>query len=482
MKVKGIACAILAVWCGVTLGAGTASPSGVSVVKVYHDAELLKPPADTWAPATAGVKLSAEDSLRTSNNSYADMQMDPPNRFRLKENSMVKIEKLFAEAQEPDGTVVKLTDMGILKGEMLARLDRLPAGTRLNLKSPAAVAAVRGTAFSFGVAGDGSTTRVAVAAGAVRVQAAGEPQKYVSVKEEQRTTVAPWGMAMLSAKGTGVPPKEMLLKLLDDPKVTLKDARALLERLKNPRPSLANIVIGGDARVEASPAIKDPAEAERWAMNEARYRAQKGIIEKLETVRLSGEETIGDLMNNDPKMCELILARTSEAKVIKSEYQKAERCASVRLEFPLERIRALLKRDITLAWNEIKPISLTEYAAMFGARIRVSTERAATVDGYRRLAEKIYGTVVKSNTTLKDFVVQNDQIEIAVKGVVQGAEEISKTYYSDGSIDVVLQVAGNAVRQAVTPVAGPILGEHYMASPGAISADEFIGMLALEQM
>ena len=461
---------------------GSGTGTSVSLVKVYRQAECLKPPSTAWSAAGVGTTLLAENSLRTSNNSYADMQLDPPNKFRLKENSLLKIEQLFKESKDTDGSVVKLTDLGLLKGEIIAKLDRLPAGTRLSLRSPVAVAAVRGTGFSFGMEEKTQATRVAVSSGSVNVMAVGEPQKYVNVSPEQLTTVAPWTTALLRAKGTGLPPLKMLIKMLDDPKVPLKNAQELLERLKNPKSSLSKIVIGAEIKVVAPPDLQNATEAERWARGDAQYRAQKEIIQKLEVIRLSDEESIGDLMNNDPKICQAILASTGEATVMKSEYDKNERAATIRLEYPLEKVRKITGRDMSLAWKSISPLSLTEYASMFGAKIRVTTERAATVDAYRRLAEKIYGTVVTSSTTLKNFAVQNDQVDIAVKGVVRGAEEVSKTYYSDGSIDVVLQITGTAVRGAITPVAGDVLGTHYMASPSAIDADEFIGLLALEQM
>jgi hypothetical protein len=429
-----------------------------------------------------GTALKASDSLKTSNNSYADIQLDPPNRFRLKENSLLKIERLASRSKEPDGSLVKLTDLGLLRGDIIAKLDKLPADTRLSLKSPVAVAAVRGTAFSLGSDDKTGATRVAVKSGTVNVVAIGEPKKYVNVNPDCSTTVAPWATALLRAKGTGLPPKELLIKRLDDPKVPLKDAKELLERLKNPKPSLSNIVLGAEAKVIAPREIGDPKEAKRWAMLEARYLAQKRIIEKLETIRLSSDATVGDVMNKDPKICEALLDSTGAAAVIKSEYDKKNRTATVRLEYPLEKARKIINRDITLVWNNVTPISLTEYAGTFGAFIRATTERAATVDAYRRLAEKIYGTVVSSSTTLKNLAVKNDQVDVAVKGVVQGAEEVSKTYYSDGSIDVVLQISGASVRGAVTPITGDVLGKNYMASPSAISADEFIGLLALQEM
>ncbi|MCX6357968.1 MAG: FecR domain-containing protein, partial [Candidatus Aureabacteria bacterium] len=417
----------------------------------------------------------------TADNSYADMELGQKNRFRLKENSQLAIDRILAESKEPNGAVVRLTDLGLLKGEVLARLDNLPSGSRLTLKSPVAVAAVRGTAFSFCQQEGARTASLAVSRGSVGVQAAGEPDKSVTVKGQQQTVVAPWGMAMIRAKGTGLPPRELLIKRLDDPSIPFKDAQGLLARLKNPQPSFERIVIGTQGTA-VSPASMSDADAERWATVEARYRAQKGIIDKLETVRLSGDETVGDLMNKDQKVCEAILTSTGEAAVIKTEYDRQSKTATVRMEYPLEKTKAIIKRDIALVWKEITPISLTEYGAAFGPFIRATTERAATVDGYRRLAEKIYGTVVNTSTTLQNLAVQNDQVQIAVKGVVQGAEEASKTYYSDGSIDVVLEARGAAVKKAVAPVAGPVLGQHYMASPAAIGADDFIRLLSLDQI
>jgi hypothetical protein len=461
-------------------GASEKGPT-VSLVKVYRKAECLKPPSTKWSPAGVGTALKASDSLKTSNNSYADMQLDPPNRFRLKENSLLKIERLASRSKDPDGSLVKLTDLGLLKGDIIAKLDKLPVDTRLSLRSPVAVAAVRGTAFSLGADEKTGATRVAVKSGTVNVMAVGEPEKYVNVNPERSTVVAPWATALLRAKGTGLPPKELLIKRLGDPKVPLKDAKELLERLKNPKPSLSNIVLSAEAKIVAPKEIGNPQEAERWATSEARYLAQKQIIEKLETIRLSFDATVGDVMNKDPKICKALLDSTGAA-AIKTEYDKKKRCAKAKIEYPLERVRKIINRDIALAWKNVTPISLTEYAGAFGAFIRAATERAATVDAYRRLAEKIYGTVVTSSTTLKDFAVKNDRVEIAVKGVVQGAEEVSKTYYSDGSIDVVLQISGAAVRGAVTPVTGDVLGKHYMASPSAISANEFITLLALGEM
>jgi hypothetical protein len=461
---------------------GPAQLPPVTVTKVYRNVEYLKGEEKGWAPAVVGTRLVTKDSLRTYNNSYADMQLDPPNRFRLKENAVLKIERLEEEIKEPDGSVVKLTDLDLLKGELLARLDKLPSGTCLNLRSPVAIAAVRGTTFAVGVGDYPRTTQVAVFGDRVRVQSAGEPKKYVTLSPQQHTTVSPWDLAVLSARGTGVPPKKMIVKMLGDPNVPIKNAKELLGRLERPQPSLEHIVLGATSSVVAPKEIADSGEEEKWAVDEARYRAQRQIITKMEMIRLSKEETIGDLMNKDTAICGALMDYTLKANVVKEEYDKSGHCATVLLELPLQPVRKIIKRDISFAWNDIKAISLEDYAATFGGLIRVATERAARVDAYRRLAEKIYGTVIDVETTLENFAVKNDQVKMVVSGVVQGAEEVSKTYYSDGSIDTVLRIAGNNVRKGVAPLTGDVFGKNYMASPTAIHADEFFDLLQAKKL
>jgi hypothetical protein len=455
------------------------APDGVSLVKVHRHAERLKPPAVAWVPAAAGASLAADDSLRTLNNSYADLQLDPPNRFRLKENSVLKVERLFKESREPDGSVVRLTDLGLLKGEVIARLDKLPAGTRLTLRSPVAVAAVRGTGFAMSVEADGKTTGVAVAEGSVRVEALGEPDKHVTVPPDRRTTVAPWAGALLRAKGTGLPPRALLLKRLGDPAVPLKDARVLLERLSRPSAGPTGLALSGEGRAAAPAGIADPAEAEGWARAEARRRAQGELAGKLGMLMLSGNETVGDLMERDPKVSRRLLDAAVNAPVSAEGYSAAERAASVRLEFSLDAVPGITGRDLALAWRGIAPLPRADYAALFGGFIRAAAERAATVDAYRRLAERIYGTVLTSSTTLRDFAVADDRVEVAVNGLVQGAEEVAKTYYSDGSIDVTLEIGGARMKEGLASISGLSLGAQYLASPSALDADDFLRLLGL---
>ena len=110
----------------------------------------------------------------------------------------------------------------------------------------------------------------------------------------------------------------------------------------------------------------------------------------------------------------------------------------------------------------------------FKALARVTTERAAEVDAYRRLAEKIYGTVINAQTRLDDFVVSNDTVKTSVQGVVRGARTVEKRYYSDGSVSVVMEVRAQELRTQIGATAPEItFGQNYFSPPDVIPVTDF---------
>jgi hypothetical protein len=119
------------------------------------------------------------------------------------------------------------------------------------------------------------------------------------------------------------------------------------------------------------------------------------------------------------------------------------------------------------------PITKQEYSSKFGALARVTTERSARVDGYRRLAEIMYGAVIDSKTTLEDYAIKDDKIRSTVKGVVRGARIISTEYYSDGAVSINMRIKSKKIVDRLIPLAGDVFGSNYLASPEVIRVDDF---------
>jgi hypothetical protein len=57
--------------------------------------------------------------------------------------------------------------------------------------------------------------------------------------------------------------------------------------------------------------------------------------------------------------------------------------------------------------------------------------RAARVDGLRRLAERIAGVRIDSQTTVRDFVAESDDINVDMRAFIQGARETGIYYHPD---------------------------------------------------
>jgi hypothetical protein len=73
------------------------------------------------------------------------------------------------------------------------------------------------------------------------------------------------------------------------------------------------------------------------------------------------------------------------------------------------------------------------------AQAKLMARRAAIVDGYRALAEKMYGIKINGRDTVKNMVLQSSVIRGYVEGLIRGAFIVDEEY-KDGIYSVVLQL------------------------------------------
>ena len=88
-------------------------------------------------------------------------------------------------------------------------------------------------------------------------------------------------------------------------------------------------------------------------------------------------------------------------------------------------------------------IGLVSLAAVFDvnaelteAQQKLLAKRAAQVDAYRNLAERVKGLRINSTTYVRDFIAVSDQISADLDTFLKGAEVISVRYLSDGICEV----------------------------------------------
>ncbi len=106
--------------------------------------------------------------------------------------------------------------------------------------------------------------------------------------------------------------------------------------------------------------------------------------------------------------------------------------------------------------GEIKVVTEDEYLRTYSPDGLINARRAAVVDAHRNLAAKIYGTVIDSKTVLGSYADKDEKVKVTVSGIVQGAQETGTVYYSDGSVQVTMEIQGLKLKESLMPLTGDI--------------------------
>jgi len=144
--------------------------------------QYQEPGSAKWQSGTDGIVLAAGTRIRTSSDSHALLTFFEGSTLRLEADTDVEIREI--ERGEQQTTVIVLKQW---TGRTWSRVVKMTdQGSRYEIETPTAVAAVRGTLFTTAVDETGST-EVATTSGLVSVMAQGEE---VLIPPKQKTHVS----------------------------------------------------------------------------------------------------------------------------------------------------------------------------------------------------------------------------------------------------------------------------------------------------
>jgi len=124
------------------LGQEDSSPSA-TVTRVSGEAMAQKGGASVWNPITQGDVLSGGDTIRTSPASKVRIQFPSGSIIEVNEMTSLTIRQLAAKTAKEEGA----EEVFLLKGRIKAIVEKLDKKTAFEVKTPTAVAGVRGTIF-----------------------------------------------------------------------------------------------------------------------------------------------------------------------------------------------------------------------------------------------------------------------------------------------------------------------------------------------
>lgn len=89
------------------------------------------------------------------------------------------------------------------------------------------------------------------------------------------------------------------------------------------------------------------------------------------------------------------------------------------------------------------------------AAARLGAERAAKMDALRNIIEAVKGVRVSGGQSAGDMMAAAPTIKAKVEGVVRGFKVLDTKYYSDGGVDLIVQVSLDGIlTEALMPNAG----------------------------
>lgn len=176
----------------------------------------------------------------------------------------------------------------------------------------------------------------------------------------------------------------------------------------------------------------------------AEMDATRILAERIMGIAITGDTTVKDLAAADDTVKGALSATLKGVKTVgKPVYHEDGRVEVVRAV----KIRTLMESVTRQLNGRMQSVSqevvTAEIDALGNAAIpgsdghsRVMAKRAAELDVYRRLVERVAGVEISAGTTVRDFAVENDEIKAAFGNTVKSAEITGITYLDDNSAEV----------------------------------------------
>lgn len=117
---------------------------------VLGDVAMRKGSDADWKQAIVGFTLSSGFELKTDKNSIADIRFNDGFAIRISENSLFTLDRLS----------IKNVNLNLRQGAMYGKFEKLYKENEINIKTPTAIAAVRGTELGFEVSREKKAKKV----------------------------------------------------------------------------------------------------------------------------------------------------------------------------------------------------------------------------------------------------------------------------------------------------------------------------------
>lgn len=176
----------------------------------------------------------------------------------------------------------------------------------------------------------------------------------------------------------------------------------------------------------------------------AELDATRILAERLMGITLDGKTTVKDLAAADDSVKGSLVATLKGVKTVGSPtYHEDGRVEVIRAVKTRTLVESIVAKAGSKHSQVVRETITAEIDALGNAAIpgsdghaRVMAKRAGELDAYRRLSERAAGVQITSDSTMKDFAMQNDEIKAAFANCIKSAEITGISYLDDNSAEV----------------------------------------------
>lgn len=195
------------------------------------------------------------------------------------------------------------------------------------------------------------------------------------------------------------------------------------------------------------------------AVRAAELDGNRLLVERIFGIQVDGDTTVYDLALQEDEVRGAVSACLAGVVTVgEPEFfddGRVELIRAVRIQDVIERLNTVIKHtklssgNIKITTNtkrtqetREKNIDVQGNAALPGSKgqEKVLAKRAAEIDAYRKLAERLMGVEIDSDTTIKDLATESDEIQAALAALIKGATPTAIKYQSDGTCEVTLEI------------------------------------------
>jgi hypothetical protein len=299
---------------------------------------------------------------------------------------------------------------------------------------------------------------VLVVNGGVLVETLDRANKQVKVNAFQQVDVTPWKDGTIQAAGRGVLSEKALGKAFVDK--FRQDAHA--------------ITVTATGSAPAPEELRDQPERRAAAQEEATDQARSNLSALVLGLAVNEFTPVADLLAEDETLATKVYAAIAGLAPAETTFADDDAC-TITLTLDLKALDETLGKAVAGTIASVQELAREDYLAKFGPEAALTTRRAAEVDAQRRLAEKIYGSVIEGGQVLND--VATAPVRVTVQGVVRGAVVVETHYFSDGSVTVVMTCEGDAIAEQH----GAIVGDTFLSSPEPAVIHDFQDYRAVQR-